>query len=735
MFKLIKFLLFILSFVSGEVEVRGLKNIRIDEIKGFLPSENIEDKIDKSLKLLAKTGWFRKLEYYKDVDSGRIILIVEEVPLIRNVKIDGVNESDELAKDLEQFKLQRLSSGSLEKIKKFVRDFFDKKGYPNAEVTEVVDESKGEVSIKVKKNERVKISNITATGENDNDKRVIAELFSDFEDQMSLSEYKWWSSWLTGRGYFSKQALESGENRLREFLKQQGYVDSRVEVKYFMSTAKKADVNFRVYLGDRYRVGSIDVDKGEKIESVRSGDYFNVSVLRQDLDKLARKYKDEGFAFVNVIPNFDVDRERRIVNIKVEIDEGKPQRISEIKFEGNKKTRDRVLRRELRITEGELFSQSKLERTKRRLLRTGYFSDVKFESFRKEGTNDLVDVIFSVKEAQTGSLSVGAGYSTLDSFFLNLKLSERNVFGTGIGAYFSTYIGDEFNSFNLRLVEPRIFDSFYSGSIEGFRNRRDYDDFKRYQTGARLSLGYDFEEFESLRDFSVKLFFDWREVEIADVKKDEAASFIKESAGKGVSSSLGSEIRRLSVDRAIRPTEGSVQSLALEYGGLGGDFEFFNVGFSNNFYYSLYKFEEGGKVVFVNRTSLDIGKGLNGQRYPLFKRYFPGGPKSVRGYKPRSMGPREGQSEYGGAKQLVNNAELVLPLAEEIGLDFVCFFDLGEAFDDEQDIEFSALRKAYGAGLRWDSPIGPLSLELGFPVDKREGDKSMVVNFSAGADF
>ncbi len=720
---LIKKILILLTIIliSQQVEVRGLKAISINDIAGYIPSKITKEKLEESLKLLAKTGWFKELSYYQDKRTGKVILVVEEKEIVRTFSITGIKDKDKLIEELAEFKLRSYFDVQ-DQVKEVVRKFLDKKGYAQSKIDISWENDTKTVQINVNKGPRIKIKEIKIDISDKSLKRAIYDI-------LSSREYKWWSSWLTGSGYYSKTLIEEDNEKLKNFLQQKGYFDATIQAQENI-TRNLAYINFLITLGERYTLGSIP----EGVENLKSGEKFNGLEVKQALDKITSFYKDQGYAFVNVVPNLKVDRENKVVDLEITIQKGEVQRINQIKIQGNTKTRDRVLRRDLRIVEGEVFNVSKLERSKTRLLRTGLFSDVKYEVFKTPNKENFVDVNFVVKETQTGSLSVGAGYSTLDDFFGSLRFTETNVFGTAIKFLFTGYFGREFNSFNLKLSEPRILDSFYQGSIEAFRNRRDFDDFKRYQTGSRLSLGYDFENFESLKDFSAKLYLDFRKVKIDDVS-ESAASFIKDSKGKGNDLSTGFEIKRLGVDKITRPTKGSAQSFSFEYSGFSSDFNYFNFGLSNQVFYPVYEFEEGGVIVLMNKTALDYGKGLKGERYPLHKRFFPGGSKTNRGYKPRSMGPREANSEFGGSKQVFNNIELIVPVVNDIGLDFVLFFDIGEAFDDSKNIHLSDLRKGYGGGFRWNSPAGPLSLEFGSPLDKREGDKSLVVNFSLGMDF
>lgn len=724
MIKLIK-CLFTLTFLFlyAEVEVRGLKSISFDDIAGYISPEESEEKIRESLKLLAKTGWFDEISYYKDTKTGKIVLVLTEKELVKDLAVIGLKDKEKLIEELSEFRLKPVSLELRDKILETVKRFLDQKGYLNPKIDMTWSQESRVYTINITKGKRTKTKQISING-------VSASLRKSIQEILTLKEYSWWSTWITGEGYFSRIKLSEDLEKINRFLQQKGYIDSAVSIKEEVKDGL-ALLEFNIDLGERYSFGSINLDEEY---GIKPGDKFDGLKLRKALEKVTNEYKDQGYAFVNVFPNMKVDKEKKSIDLAIEVQKGEIQRINEIKIQGNVKTRDRVIRRDFRVVEGEIFNGSKLERSRVRLMRTGLFSDVKYEVFKTPNKNNFVDVNFVVKETQTGGLSVGAGYSTLDNFFGSLRLSEANVFGTGLKFLFTGYLGREFNSFNFRFTEPRIFDSFYQASIDAFRNRRDFDDFKRYQTGGRLSFGYDFEEFEKFKDLSFKVFGDLREIKIDDIE-DGAANFIKESKGSGLDFSTGIEIKRMGIDKLIRPSTGSVQSLNIDYSGFFSDFKYYTLGLSNQFYLPVFEFEDGEKIVFTNRTSFDFGRGLKNRKYPLHKRFFPGGSKTNRGYKPRSMGPKEGDSEYGGAKQLINNTEIIVPLVEDIGLDLIMFFDIGEAFDDNQSIQFSDLRKAYGGGIRWNSPAGPIGLDFGFPLDKRKGDSSFVVNFSIGTDF
>jgi len=733
MLKFAKFFVVLTFFlISQPLEIEGLKAISESELRPYLPVVFDEKNIAESIKLLAKTGYFDRIEYYYDNKKGLFKLKLQEADLIYRVTLKGADKlsSEDQQSIISKYTRKRFSQETKDALRKELQSAFDKKGYPYADVNF---SREGSILVaEVIRGPRIKIESVEI--QYSEAEGAPKALLKRVKEVISTTRHRWWLSWLTGEGYLSKEILEKDRSAVVELLKLFGYFDGNCEAT-FNQIDKKAKVVFNVFLGDRYKFGEI-LWEGEKELPFQSAEPFDGKKVKDFVEKLSLEFKDQGYAFVNVIPEIRLDKEKKLVNLRLRVEKGNQYKLGRVKFEGNQNTRDYVLRRELRVTEGEQFSQTKLERTKTRLLRTGLFESVNFEVFPSKISEEFADVNFKVKETQTGSLSVSAGYSTLDNLFTRLRASEQNFLGTGIGVSLDLSLGREFDAFDFRVSERRLFNTFTSGSLNAFRLRRDFDDFKLYQTGGRVSFGYDFEGLgiDWTKDFSVRLIFDSREVKVDSIK-DEAAKLIKTFKGKNWVNSVGVEVKRTTLDRLIRPTKGSFQTLLLEHS-LGGDLKYRTVSFKNSLYRPVFVFgdEEEKVVVFNLRTSVDLGKGIDGP-YPLHKRYFPGGSKTVRGYKPRSMGPREGESEYGGAKQLINNAEIFVPISEEAKLDFNVFFDIGEAFDDDKTIKLDDLRSAYGAGIKWFSPIGPIGLDIGFPLDKRAGDDDFVINFSLGAEF
>jgi outer membrane protein insertion porin family len=286
----------------------------------------------------------------------------------------------------------------------------------------------------------------------------------------------------------------------------------------------------------------------------------------------------------------------------------------------------------------------------------------------------------------------------------------------------------------LSFDNPRVNDSFVSAGADILRTTRQYQDFNRELEGGSTTVGYPAELLfgKWAEDMSVTLKYELLRINIRDVDPD-SAQLVKDSQGYSTSSAFTPALNRSTINNPTNPTRGSRQNLSVEVAGAGGDQDFWLFEARNAWYHPIWEGEEGD-VTFANRTSFGYGESMNDNPFPLFRRFFPGGLNSVRGYRNRTLGPTDinGQ-EYGGNKQLINNVEVIFPLVNSAGLRGVVFYDVGQAYDDNQAIEIHDLRQAVGYGIRWNSPMGPIRFEIGFPINRQPGEEAKQTMFSFGA--
>ena len=327
------------------------------------------------------------------------------------------------------------------------------------------------------------------------------------------------------------------------------------------------------------------------------------------------------------------------------------------------------------------------------------------------------------------------GYSSSDGALFNARLSEDNLWGEGLKLTLNVDQGTEVKNYILSLTNPRIYDTYVSWGMDLLRTDREFQDFDRSLSGASTQVGYPLDRVfgESFEDISASLKYEYLDINISRVDPEDAAPLVIESKGTSTSSGITPRITRNTINNPLNPTSGSRQTAAIELAGLGGSDSFYLLEAKNQLYAPLVK-STRGDWVFSWRTTVQYGESFNDDPFPLFRRFFPGGINSVRGYKNRSLGPQDiNGNEYGGSKEAVNNFEVIFPIANSAGLRGVVFYDAGQAFDDNVSIKVDELRLAWGYGIRWTSPLGPIRVEFGYPINRQENEDSMVTMFSFGA--
>jgi outer membrane protein insertion porin family len=735
------------GFEIAGVQVRG--NQRIDEnaIVQLLTHRSgrvTNAQISADIKILYQTGFFDQVSasLVDGPGGGRVLQYqVTEKPVVRRVFVKGNKEvpQSELG-NVFKFDARRFFDRT--KVNQMIRkavSIYQGRGFYDAAFDYSVlpvGDNQVDLTFTVSEGERFRVREVRITGLSVVDEDEILEL-------LQTKEYRWWNSWLFGTGRLNVEAAKADQLRIRQFLLDNGLIDGVVSAPRIERRDDGLYVSYEVTEGPQYLVGEIrasgdliDNSQEKTIEGLRSatGEVFSATKVREDSFTVSEKFSDRGFAFANVVPRTSINRSEKTVALDFSTTQGNFTTVNRINISGNDKTYDRVIRREMRVAEQEPFSGSKVRRSQEVLQRLGYFEEINIGT--EPVGNDKVDLNVSVREGATGSFSAGAGYSTGDGVLLNARLSENNFLGTGRRAVLNLDIGTRADSYVITLQDRRINDSFWSGGIDLFRTFREYRDFDRRVTGGALTVGYPLEEiFESkvLMDTAFDLKYQYLEAEISNVDLESAAQLVIDSEGLTRESSLTPRLVRNTINNPLNPRSGSRQEVAITVAGAGGNQEFYLIELEQTLYHPLWETTRG-EVVFSWRTRFGYGETFDDEDFPLYKRYFPGGINSVRGYDNRSLGPTDEQgNEYGGSKQLVNNLELIFPLVSSAGLKGVVFYDVGEAFDDNESIDLGALRQAYGFGFRWSSPLGPIRIEFGIPIDREEGEESFQTQFSFGA--
>jgi len=737
-----------------EVQIQGNRRIEaaaILNVVKFRAGDTLyTDKTDVDIRAIYKLGYFQDVQaLVEQTEKGTILIYsVLEKPIVRDIKFEGNKElSTDKLKEVLEFRQNAIFSQkdlakSIVKMKKLYGD----DGYYLAEITPQVDKSSATdltVTFKIVEGLKILISDIRFEGNTAFSDRKLRGIMETKE--------KWFMSWLTGAGTYKEEVLKNDALLITDHYLNNGFINIKLGEPVAKLNDSKTALNVFVGIteGDQYRIGEIGF-KGELLEpaaelrkKIKSepGEVFNRSLLRTDIFTLTDVYGDKGYAFANVNPMTRPDNDKKTVDMTFDMEKGELVYIERINIVGNPKTRDKVIRRELRVTESELYSATGMKRSKQNLMNTGYFEEANIATAKGSASNKL-NVNVDVKEKPTGTFSIGGGYSSLDGFIGQGSVAQSNFLGLGLKANVSASIGGKSQTYSVGMLDPHFLDTKWSLGGDIYRSERDYIDYSRRLLGGDIKAGYPINDL-------VGTFFMYK-YEIKDLYHPTQAYQTLNSQDKDnyplgttTTSSIFSSITRNSTDYRLDPSSGMINSLAIDFAGLGGDNRFVRYTTDHNWFYPLYK-----KLVFSTKLTLGYVQEV-GQQIPIDEKFYLGGIFSLRGYKARTVSPYKHQLTkdvngnqnsdivyLGGDKELFGSTEFTIPILQEFGVKSVLFFDYGNSFVDNSSI-IKTMLMSYGAGIRWASPIGPLRLEYGIPLNPRKeiDNKSGRFEFSIGSLF
>ncbi|MDD2854386.1 MAG: outer membrane protein assembly factor BamA [Desulfuromonadaceae bacterium] len=746
-----------LAYAEGEklVEIKITGNNRIEAaailnvVKTTAGDLLYNDKTDADIRAIYKLGHFQDIQALKEESDKGVVLVyaVVEKPIVRDIIFDGNKElTTEKLKEAMEFRTNSVfSAKDLAKTVIKIKKMYSDEGYYLADVqTETKENSSSELTLKfhITEGKKVLIKEIRFEGNKAISSRKLRGIMETKEE--------WFMSWLTGAGTYKEEVLKNDALLISDHYLNNGYVNIKVgEPTVKINKEKNAlDVYIGITEGEQYRIGEIGF-KGELVDpasDLRSklksepGEIFNRSTLRADIGTLTDLYGDKGYAFATINPQTRLDHKNRIVDMTFDIEKGELVSIERISIAGNPKTRDKVIRREMRVTESDLYSATGMKRSKQNLMNTGYFEEANIATTKGSSSNKL-NVSVDVKEKPTGTFSIGGGYSSLDGFIGQGSIQQSNFLGLGLKANASASIGGSSQTYALGLTDPYFMDTKWTLGGDIYRSERDYTDYMRRLTGADIKGGYPINDFLStfmIYKYETKNLYEpsiayqaLHDVDVLDIYP----------LGTTTTSSVYGSISHNNTDYRLDPSTGWINSLSLEYAGLGGDNKYIRLITDHTYFYPLYK-------KLIASTKLTFGyAGEVGQPVPIDEKFYLGGIYSLRGYKTRTVSPTILGSDksvvyLGGNKEIMGNVELTFPLIQDAGLKGVLFFDYGNAFNDTSNVltyAFNSFLTSYGFGIRWASPIGPLRLEYGIPITPRTGNtidsKSGRLEFSIGTMF
>lgn len=725
--------------VIGDIQVRGNDRIEAEAIKLNIKSKKGEalrsDWVSEDIRTIYKMGYFEKVDAeVSEGPAGKVLtFVVQENPTVTEVKVSGnkkIKEKDILAAiSTKPFTLLSRSQVN-DDVQKILR-LYQQKGYFAADVKSGIDfpqdSRKALVSFTIDEKKKVYIKEISFSGN---------EHFSDrkLRGVMQTKEKDFLFSMFTDRGVLQRDILESDADRLTAFYHDKGFMDAKVGTPVVDRREDGFYIDIPVQEGERYKVQSVIIsgdeyegkdDLNKKLELEPSG-YFSREDLRKDIETISKAYMDEGYAYTEVDPSVKRDTPNLSADIDYQVRRGEKTRIGTITISGNTKTRDKVIRREMQLNEGDFFSTTKLENSLTKLKKLDFFEQVEIiptESDQK----GIMNILVKVKEKFTGAISIGGGYSSDDGLFTSGEVIQRNFQGRGQYLALKGHLGQSTTRFVASFTEPWLWDRPVSGGIDIYNWAREYSDFDKDAVGARIRTGMAFGKYSKLN-----LYYTLENVEVTNVS-DNSSEYLLSQEGENLKSAITIGLERDSTDHPFLPTKGSVNALSVETsaGFLGSESDFVKAEVQSGWFFPIFwKF-----VGFVRGEAGQIWE-LEGRpdnsAVPIYERFFLGGINSLRGFQWGDVGPREGDDIIGGMQYVETTVELLFPLYEKMGMRGVLFFDAGSATESGWDLD---MRYDAGVGVRWNSPLGPLRLEWGYNLDKREGEDPFQWQFSAGAFF
>jgi outer membrane protein insertion porin family len=695
------------------VEVRGAKRVAPDAVRKAMKTQ-VGQELDLSMvrqdvKAIYRMGYFRDVTFdTEEVPGGyRLTVIVDEKPIVGGVQVEGNKDVD--SADLRAaVTVKERSLFQEENVKESINKMLEvcqNKGFIDASVeASVAEDSEGaiRVTFRVAEGRKLKIERIVVTGNRYHSTKAVRKV-------MDTSE-KGFFSFISDSGTFKKDVLETDVRKIEA-----------------------------LYQGRQYRVGEIRFsgESGIPEETLRKtvklnrGDLFNRDTLLSDLLALTTLVNDEGYAQALVSPGVEKRREYPVADVTYRFERGTKFRFGKVEISGNTKTLDRVVRRNIDVSDGRTYTATGLKTSKENLTRTSYFKDVKISTAPSAVPGEM-DAKVEVQEGPTGTLSGGLGYSSLDKIFGVVQLSENNLFGRGWKASLNSQFGARRTTFSIDFRDPHFLDSDFSLLLSAYNTRVLYTEFERKATGGRAGIGYNLTRFTNA---SLSLRAD--ATRILPVGTAGSQALLDEFA-KGLqhTRSLTFAMNRNTTDRFIDPSRGSVQSGSVEYAGgpLGGDSQFVKYFLNAKAFYPV----TATTVFSWNALWAHVVPTVGGGEVPIFERFFLGGPYSIRGFRSRGLSPKDPNTgeAIGGNKELVGNLEYLFPLVSEIAIKGVVFFDVGNTWvQGKWPWTGDQLRYAYGAGVRWYSPMGPLRFEWGWNLKPGPGEAKRVMEFTIGTAF
>lgn len=744
-------------FTVKDIRVEGIQRTEAGTVFSYLPVRVGETYTDEkgaaAIKALYATGFFKDVRI--EVEGNVLVVLVEERPAIASVEFSGVKEfdKDQLTKALKDIGLGEsriFDKALLDRAEQELKRQYLSRGMYGVQVTTTVtpvERNRVNITFSVDEGEVTRIKQINIVGN---------KAFSDSELRGLLNlRTPGWFTWYTKADQYSKQKLTGDIETLRSYYLNRGYLEMQVESTQVSITPDKKDIYITINIneGDKFTVGDIKLE-GEMfgreqelkpLVELKPGDVYSGEKLAESVKKISERLGNFGYAFANVNANPEINREKKEVGFTILIDPGKRVYVRRINIAGNTKTRDEVIRREMRQFEDSWYDGEKIKLSRDRVDRLGYFKEVNIETPEVPGTTDQVDVNMTVAEKPTGNILLGAGFSSSDKLMLTGSIQQANAFGSGNTLGLDVNTSKRYRTIALSQTTPYFTDDGVSRSYELFlRTTRPPEvntgDYVVESTGANVKFGVPFSEVDTVffgigvERTKVTTYTGVPDHnDSPELYKRYVTDFGDGTNATTTSFPLTIAWQRDSRDSALVPTVGRYQRANLEIAPTGS-LKYYRAVYQHQWFKPLFR-----NVTLALNGEIDYGRGFAGKPFPVFKNFYAGGIGSVRGYEGSSLGPLASNGDpLGGASRIIANAELQFPFpgsGSDRTLRWFTFFDAGNVFAEGQKIQVSELRYAAGIGISWVSPIGPLKLSYGLPLKSKEGDRKQNFQFQLGTGF
>jgi outer membrane protein insertion porin family len=782
-------------FTVKDIRVEGLQRIAAGTVFSYLPVEigqtMTDAKAAQAIRALFKTGFFSDVELERQGDI--LVVKVAERPSIATLTIHGNKDikTDQLTKGLSDAGLSTGNTSdrqTLDQVKQeLIRQYNNRGKYSvtiDPHVTRL-DRNRVAIDIEIHEGEAAKIQEINVVGNRDyTDKQVLDNWESGTPNLMS---------WYTNNDQYSREKLSGDLEKLSSFYLDRGYADFSVDSAQVTISPNRQNIYIAAAIkeGDVYSISGIHLlgnlilpeTSLRSLLRIKKGDTFDRHSIELSSDAITSVLANIGYAFAKVTPVPKVDKDHKTVDLTFYVEPGQRVYVRRINFKGNTRTEDEVLRREMRQFEGAWYSQAAIDRSKIRLQRLGYFKTVKIDTARVPGTSDEVDLNISVEEESSGSLVFGVGYSQVSGIILSAAVSENNFLGTGDKISASVQKSVFLKQYQLSYLNPYLTDSGISlgynlSYMQLDQEQENIASFLSNNGSFSTTMGIPISETDSI---NVGLGYSKNKLQLIPGLTPRAFFIQIDQIGHRTirTTTLNLSYGHDTLNKYFKPTRGGIQTFGAEVALPGGTVQYYKISASTRNYFELPKGFVGvlsgnigyGKT-YGNSSDLSVpfadstGR-IRNLSFPFFENFYAGGVRDVRGFQDNTLGPRicsgdinadgtpattavavKGQcpnggaffhpQPIGGAFKVLGTAELVLPVFKDNDKARLSFFtDVGNVFTSYQDFNASDLRASVGLSLQWQAPVGPIVINLAFPVRDKPEDKPFEehLQFAFGTTF